>query len=248
MERDYEKFISQVEECNHLFEEEVKKTADEATKIMADWRLSEQGKQEQKEKQFAALNDTANKLTTVFKTVVKRFCDDFRVILPEDEKDHGKDIENALKIIDMLGMELDEKNLENIMNPLRGSFRSMKMIVDLIEAKNKTGLAGAQYSPKVMEALYGYMGINTRVADYVDRFSNIQGIIGIIGNAYRFTCTSYPNASIVTLQAQIPYAFLACADWMRAAGCEYAVLEGEFCNLFTSRAVSDQELIERVLR
>ena len=250
-EKNYKQYAEQVNGCNRLFADEVKRAADETTKILTDWRYSEKGKEEKKQKALAELNATAENMTAVFKEAVKKFCDDFAVVLPEDGKDHSKDIENALKVIEMLGYGMDERNLDNIINPLRGSFRSMKTIVDVMEAKNKNalaGVAGVGYDAAIMGKLYEYMGINTRVNDYIDLFAHVEAIIDNTGDRYRFNVTSMSNATVVTMVDVIPYSFLACADWMQQIGEEYAALEDEFSSLFKNHVPSDKELILNTLR
>lgn len=245
MEKNYEIYATQVQGCNKLFTDEVKRIADECTKVMGDFRYSEQGKEEKKREHFAALNAIADNLSRVCKEAIRHFCDDFRVSLPEDGKDHSRDIENALKIIELLGVNLDVQNFQNIMNPLRGSFRSMKVIADLLEAKNK---GGANYDSAIMKKLYEYMGGNGRVFDYLHIFEIIESIIGSTGDRYGFSVTSYGNASVIRIQERIPYDFLACADWMKQAGKEYAALEEEFSDVFKTHIPTDRELIESTLK
>ena len=245
MEKNYEAYAAQVQGCNKIFEDEVKRIADECSKVMSDWRYSEQGKEDKKREHFTTLNAIAENMSKIFKEAVRHFCDDFRVILPEDGKDHSKDIENALKVIEILGFNMDLNNLTNIINPLRGSFRSMKIIADLMEAKNR-GIVN--YDAEVMSALYGYMGINIRANEYLNLFGIIEGIIGNDGDKYRFEATSYSNATVVTLQAQIPYDFLACADWMKRVGEEYAALENELSDIFKTHIPTDRELLENTLK
>lgn len=251
--KDFKQYAEQVKGCNRLFEKAVKDAADNLTKITGDYRYSEKGKEEKKKEALADLNATADNMTAVFKEAVTKFCSDFAVVLPEDGKDHTKDIENALRIIDMLGFSLDEKNLANAVNPLRGSFRSMKTICDLLEAKNENGLAavaGEGYKPEIMRAMLDYMGINTRVNDYLHIFENIESIVAPdnTGDKYRFNVTSFSNAPVVTISPQISYNMLACADWMQEAGAMYADLEGEFSSLFTNHIATDKELIESTLQ
>ncbi len=245
MEKNYDVYAAQVKACNNLFEDEVKRIADECTKVMSNRLYSEEGREAKKREHFAALNAIADNMTKVFKEAVRHFCNDFRVVLPEDGKDHGKDIENALKIIEMLGFDMDVNNLKNIMNPLRGSFRSIKIIVDLMEAKNRSVV---NYDPAVMKTLYEYLGINSRVNDYLNLFGTIESIIDKDGDKYGFDVLGYSNASVIKMQARIPYDFLACADWMKDAGAEYAALEEEFSDVFKTHIPTDRELIESTLK
>lgn len=246
-EKDYKKYAEQMEGCNRLFDDEVAKVADSTTKTVSDWRLSEQGKEAKKKENFEALNKTAEMIATVAKKGISEFCKDFAITLPEDGKDHTKDIENALHIVDMLGFDLDVKNLKNALSPISGSFRSVKTVVDLIDAKQKNALSkGVGFSPEVMAEVYSYMGINSRVNDYLNIFDNIQSIIDNPGDTYRFEVTSRSNATLITLQAIIPYDFLACADWMKKCGEEYAVLESEFSSLFIGHIGTDREILESI--
>lgn len=249
--KDFKQYVGIVKSCNGLFEKAVAEKADEATQIMGNYRYSEQGKEEKKKEALADLEKSADNMTGLFKEAVTNFCNDFAVVLPEDGKDHGKDIENALKIIDMLGFNLDRKNLANAINPLRGSFRSMKTVCDLLEVKHKNGIAaGVGFAPEVMQDMLSYLGINTRVNDYLDIFGHIEDIIAPnnMGDKYRFTITSMSNAPVVTISPQISYNMLACADWMQEAGEMYAELEGEFSSLFKAHIATDKELIESTLQ
>lgn len=246
-EKDYEKYAEQMEGCNRLFDDEVAKVAEATTKTVSDWRLSEQGKESKKKENFEALNKTAEMIATVAKKGIGEFCKDFAITLPEDGKDHTKDIENALHIVDMLGFDLDVKNLKNALSPISGSFRSVKTVVDLIDAKQKNAIGnGVGFSPDVIKEIYNYMGINSRVNDYLNIFSHIESIIDKPGDVYRFEVTSRSNATAITLQAIIPYDFLACADWMRQCGEEYARLEAEFSSLFIGHIQTDREILESI--
>ena len=246
MPKKYEEFAAQVTGCNTLFHGEVKKQADELNKINADWRWSPKGREEQKKKIFAELQASADNLTKVFKEACSRFLAEYGITLPEDNKDHSIDIQNALRIIDMLGFDLDEKNLNNILFPLKGSFRNMKTVVDVIRAKNQAnGLD--HYSPEIMRTVDEASGLNTDVYEYLDFIANIQEIIdNPVG--YRFEADNVGNAPVTYIREMIPYSFMACPDWMKEAGERYAVLEDQFSKLFTVHIPTDQEVIEDILK
>ena len=252
MPKKYEEFAAQVTGCNALFQSEVKKKADELNKINADWRWSPKGKEEQKKKAFDELQGTADNLTKVFKEAVSRFMAEYGVSLPEDNKDHSIDIQNALKIIDMLGFDLDEKNVTNILNPLKGSFKNLKTILDVIRAKDQNGqpeVAGVKlhYSPEVRRVIDEVSGLNTDVYEYIEFIGNIQDIIDNPAG-YRFEAETVSNAPVTVIRDYIPYSFLACGDWMKEAGERYAVLENQFSSLFKVHVPTDQEMIEDILK
>lgn len=248
MEKNFKQYAEQVNKCNALFSQSVKDKQDEINKILVDWRYSEKGKQEKKEAFFKELNAAADNMTKVFKEAVKHFCNDFAIVLPDDGVDHSKDIENGLRIIEMLGFNMDEKNLDNIMRPLRKSYSSMKTIVDVMEAKNNgsAGAAGLGYDLRIMNKLYEYMGISTRVTDYMDLFGLVEDIMNG-QDGYKFSLQAFSNSTFIELVDIVPYSFLACADWIKQAGEMYGELETEFTALFTNHVPTDKEMIESVL-
>ena len=91
------------------------------------------------------------------------------------------------------------------------------------------------------------MGVNTSVMNYIDALNNLKTVSENPGSGYRFIITSYPNAPVTRIQAAIPYEFLACADWMREVGEQYADLEGEFSSLFKDHVQTHEEMIADVL-
>ena len=252
MPKKYEEFAAQVTGFNTLFQGEVKKQADSLNKINADWRWSPKGKEEQKKKVFDTLQASADNMTAAVKEACKRFLAEYGISLPEDNKDHSIDIQNALKIIDLLGFDLDVRNLNNILNPLKGSFRNLKTIVDVIRAKDQNGqpdIAGVKthYSLDVVRKLDEVSGLTTDVFDYLDYISNIQEIIDN-PSGYRFEADSVGNAPVTYIQDMIPYSFMACPDWMKEAGERYAVLENQFSGIFKVHIPTDQEMIEEAVK
>lgn len=246
MPKKYEEFAAQVTGCNTLFQNEVKRKADELNKIDADWRYSPKGKQEKKEAIFDELKKTADNISGVVREACKRFMAEYGIKLPDDKKDHSIDIQNALQIIDMLGFNLDEKNLNNILNPLKGSFRNMKTVIDLIRTKDQTSSV-AHYAPGVITLIDEASALNTSVYDYLDFVGNIQEIIDN-PNGYGFERESISNGSITYIRDVIPYPIMACPDWMKQAGEMYAVLENQFSDIFNAHIPTDQEMIEEIMK
>ena len=246
MPKKYEEFAAQVTGCHSLFQSEVKKQADALNKINADWRWSPKGKEEQKQKVFDSLQASADNMTAVVKEACKRFLEEYGITLPEDNKDHSIDIQNALQIVDMLGFDLDVAHLNNILNPLKGSFRNMKTVVDVVRTKNQTSFSG-QYSDAVMNRIDEMTGLHTSIYDYLDFIRNIQEIIDNPAG-YRFEAETVGNAPVTYIRDVIPYSFLACPDWMKEAGEKYAVLENQFSEIFKVHIPTDQEMIEDVLK
>lgn len=182
MEKSYEKYAHQINGINQLWIDTVKQKADEITKSMADWRYyTEEAKHKIKVKKFADLKSIAQNFDNLIREGVRRFCAEYKIALPEDGTDHTADIENALRIIDMLGFDMNVDNLKNILSPLRGSFRSIKTVTDVMRAKQESALSGLNpensYSSEVMLMIDEFMGINTRINDYLSVYGSIEQII-----------------------------------------------------------------------
>ena len=246
--KNYEKYANQVDAFNGMFETSVKKCADDLTQSLLDRRYSEFGREELKKKKFAEIDAICDNMNNATREAVKRFIADFSINLPDDEQNHSIDIENALKVIDMLGFAMDVRNLQNILQPLKGSYRAMKTVLDVMRVKNETGASGLNpaenhYSNDVISMLDEYTGINSRVTDF---FSIMDKINEIIDNpfGYRYEVKQYSNTTIVEIVEIIPYSFLSCPDWMREAGEMYATLENEFASLFTGHVPTNREMIE----
>ena len=185
-------------------------------------------------------------MTGIVKETCKRFMNEFGIKLPEDGKDHAIDIQNALHIIDMFGTDLDVRNLNNLLTPLKGSFRNLKIIVDVIRTRDETAVV-KHYSRDVMRVIDEVTGLNTSVYDYLDFIGNIQEIIDNPAG-YGFEGDTVSNAPVTFIRETIPYSFMACPDWMKEAGEMYETLEEELNNLFKVHIPTDQEMIESILR
>ena len=251
MEKKYEGYAAQIKVIIDSFERSVKEAADAATKLMGNNRFSPIGKEEGKKEIFADLNKTAANNTSLIRETVKAFCNEYRVKLPEDGKNHDTDISNAIRVIDMLGFKMSENALRGILDPIKNSYKSLKMVYDIMDAKNGgtsvSFVSDAHYSESVMKVLYEYMGVNTQVNDYLDMFRMIEDIVSD-GVKLGFKVESYTNASVVVLVPVIPYSILACAAWMIQAGEQYAALEDQFTDLFKVHTPTDAEMIESVLK
>lgn len=229
MEKTFEKYANQINGINQIWINSVKQKADEITNDMANCRYyTEKGKSEIKTKKFADLKSVAKNLDNLVREGIRRFCQEYRIVLPEDGTDHAADIQNALRIIDMRGFDMNIDNLKNILSPLRGSFRAMKTITDVMRAKNDSAFSGLnpdnRYSSEVTMMIDEFMGINSRVNDYLSVFGNIEQIIDTTVG-YGLECVSYDNAPVVQLMEQIPYSYLSCESWMNEAGEIYAELQ-----------------------
>jgi hypothetical protein len=252
MENNYDKYAKQVQATMDLFETSVKESQDTINKIASDWRFSEKGKAKAREDVLTDLQKTADNLTNLVKEITKRFCNDYVVKLPNDGKDHSEDITNALKIIDMVGFNLTPEILNNVVEPLKGSYKHLKIINDILEARRPVGAVADSigYDSMIFQMMQEYMGVNTTVWEYIDLFSNIAEVVTTDSIRFRFVNdgVTRDNVSLTNIVSAIPYSILCLGEWMVSAGKMYENLEHELSEVFKMYTPTDTEMIESLLK
>ena len=244
MERTYERYAATVETIIKNFEDAVEETQKTGCEIMLDWRFTPEGKSENLKGIKADLQEKVDNLTKLFRENARKFCNEYKVTLPNDGKTHTEDVANALKVIDMVGFKLTPDILKSIMEPLKHSYTNMKMIHDVIYVKGnvpEAGLAGIGYDEAIYETLIEYMGINTSAVEYLDRLKEVEDIENI--PRFKFSVSMYGGATPVIITPDVPYFYLTLPDTMKELGKMYATLENEFSELFTRHIPTDGELI-----
>lgn len=244
MERTYESYAARAEAIIKNFQDKVKEAQETGCEMMLDWRFTPEGKNENLKGVKADLQKKADNLTKLFRENARKFCNEYKVTLPNDGKSHTEDVANALKVIDMVGFKLTPDILKSIMEPLKHSYTNMKMIHDVIYAKGnvpEAGLAGIGYDKAIYETLIEYMGINTSAVEYLDRLKEVEDIENIPG--FKFSVEPFTNATPFIIVPNIPYEYYAVPETMKELGKMYAVLENEFSELFTKHIPTDSELI-----
>lgn len=184
------------------------------------------------------MDEICSNMNNVFHEAIQHFCNDYAISLPSDGKDHSMDIQNALRIIQILGNSMDERNLNNIIEPLKGDYKALKTVLDVMRAKNDSlaaGLAGMEnrYNPTVTRIIDDYSGVNTYISDFRDTMDNIEAIRNSQAG-YRYELEKLSNSPFYVVRDIIPYAHLACADWMTEAGMAYDHVQGEITGLYSS--------------
>lgn len=249
MERTYESYAARAEAIIKLFEDTAKEAQETGCKIMADWRFTPEGKSENLKGIKADLQEKADNLTKLFKENAKKFCDEYKVTLPNDGKSHTEDVANALKVIDMVGFKLTPDTLKSIMEPLKHSYTNMKLLHDVIVAKGDVSAAvteiGIEYDEAIYETLIEYMGINTSAIEYLEKLKEVEDIGNIPG--FRFSVfvydSMYGGATPIIITPDVSYSYLNLPDTMKGLGEMYVKLENEFSELFTKHIPTDSELI-----
>lgn len=229
---EYEKYLERAKGCSSMFRDEISKANELVNKLVADVYLSEIGKTEKKKSVCNEVDGVADNLTGIFKKNLSAFLDEFSLNLPEDGKDHSQDVANALRIIDMLGFEIDANNLRNAISPLLGSYTALRTVIDVLDTKHTNSIVGG-YKVDVMEMVHQYKGVTADVGDYLDTIDRLKDIVNnpMVKYTYQMTSTSYGSATHIT--DATPYEMLACADWMNNLVKLYASLEESNAQLFT---------------
>lgn len=244
MERTYESYAARAEAIIKNFQDKVKEAQETGCEMMLDWRFTPEGKNENLKGVKADLQEKVDNLTKLFRENARKFCNEYKVTLPNDGKSHTEDVANALKVIDMVDFKLTPDILKSIMEPLKHSYTNMKMIHDVIYAKGnvpEAELAGIGYDGAIYETLIEYMGINTSAVEYLDRLKEVEDIENIPG--FKFSVSMYGGATPVIITPDVPYFYLTLPDTMKELGKMYATLENEFSELFTKHIPTDGELI-----
>ena len=77
--KNVEQYATRIEEYNRLFEERVTTAANEATKIIGDWRYSENYRFKKKQEIMKQLVAEGENISKIFRETVSKFCDDFKI-------------------------------------------------------------------------------------------------------------------------------------------------------------------------
>lgn len=242
MERTYENYATKAEAIIKNFEDEVKEAQETGCEAMLDWRFTPEGKAENLKGIKAGLQEKVDNLTKLFKENARKFCNEYKVALPNDGKSHTEDVANALKVIDMVGFNLTPDILKSIMEPLKHSYTNMKLINDVITAKGNNAVAeGIGYDEAIYKTLFEYMGVNTSAIEYLNKLKEVEDIENIPG--FSFSVAVYGGATPIAITPDVPYFYLTLPDTMKELGKMYATLENEFSELFTKHIPTDSELI-----
>ncbi len=235
MAKNYEKYALRVNGFNAIFRDTVAKKAEEMKNKISDYRLSDRGKEEAVKKVYDELQAICENMDNAFHKAVKEFSSEYAITLPNDGKDHATDIENAFRVIEMLGYRIDVRNLNNILEPLKGNYKALKTVLDVMRVKEETAVSGfgteKGYSYQVMNLIDQYSGVTTTVSDFLMTMEDIEAITES-PSGYSFESGKVGNVPVALIE-HIPYSYLSCSDWMTEAGKTYETLQGEFSTLYS---------------
>lgn len=185
-------------------------------------------------KEFAGLvKDQSEQL----RGVIKIFCNTYGVTIPDDGENHSPEVANVLKVIDLCGHSLDADTLRIALEPVKQSGKILKMIHNIINAKNvnflSNGLEG--FSHEIMTLLDEYIGVSGEILEYSDEFEKISVLQDaeilinyVIAEDYQYGVSEL----LLVLQDRTPYSVLCLADNMMKVGQMYEIVSKEYPRLF----------------
>ncbi len=115
--------------------EEATKIENRANEIAVNKRFSDYGKQEAISNLKSSLAELNTSFSDSVRGLVKEFCKEFSISFKEDNADHAADIANALKVIEMCGTGLTADLFRQMLEPLKGSYKALKVINDVLVVK-----------------------------------------------------------------------------------------------------------------
>ena len=217
-EKKYEECAKKVRMIIHQHRQEAEDIGQALQKINADPRYSQMGKDELVGQLRIELKELNKTKTEELKAVVTEFCKEYQVVHTDDGKSNSQEIANALKVIEMCGYGLTSDLLRSVVEPLKGSYTTLKMIRSLLAMKNDN--AGLGYSADVLILMDEYIGVNAEIITYEDRFESVKEVldmpelvsIGIYGEP------EFNGAVINRLRDETHYSVLTLSDNMMKVG------------------------------
>ena len=234
-EKLYETLAKQVLVLVNQHKAEAEKIGQAVQELNTNPRYSDFGKNELVQKLREELKNLNESITKELKALVRQFVNEYQVVRADDGKADSQDVANALKIIDMCGNSITVEVLRTALEPIKGSYTTLKMIRSIFEAKNENVIVieGA-YSPDCFELLDEYLGANCAVFNYEDAFATVKEVLdmpelvsaGIVG------IPNYSSTVINNIVDHTPYCTLCLGDNMIRVGKLYDRVSLEYPRLF----------------
>lgn len=237
MEKSYETYAKKILIFMNTHTQEAKKIFDTANKIATNQRFSDFGKKEALDALKVQLAELNKQFSDSIRGAVKQFCKEYGVSYAEDNADHTADIANALKIMEMVGTNLTGDLFRTAIEPMKGSYRALKIVQEILVSKANTGNA---YSDEIKKIIYEYIGVNSEIAAYMDRLKEIEEVADypVLVN-YELANTGYNGAYRFELRETTTYSVYATPDWMMEVGKMYEELAMKYPLIFSNYVPED---------
>lgn len=234
-EKFYETCAKQVVMLIQQHKEDAKKVADAVQKLNTDRRYSDYGKEQLMKGLLDELNVVNEKKNNELRDVVKQFVQQYQIIREDDGKADPQSVANALKVIDMCGTSLTADVLRTAVEPIRGSYTTLKMIHSVLLSKNENSPSTeACYKDECLHLLENYIGENATIISYEETLSAVKDALEM-PFIVRIGLHSEPdyNGTVVNrLLDNTPYTTFCIADNMMRVGKMYDQVSMEYPGLF----------------
>jgi hypothetical protein len=233
-EKLYETYAKKIQLLITGHRQEVKNIEDAINELNGSPRYSDFGKKELVDglrKELKELNDS---YTKELKDVIKKFCNEYGVVFQEDNENHTTELANTLKIIEMCGIQLTVDLLRDAIEPLKSSYKSLKMIRNLLDNKNSNPMLPERYEPKIFELMDDYMGTNNDVEKYSNQLDQIKGLLDYpeLVSAGIWGLPGMTGNEINRVREDTRYSVLRLGDNMMDVGRLYELVSNEYPRFF----------------
>ena len=234
-EKLYETYAKQALTIVHQHRERTKEIADAVQKASTDRRYSEYGREQLLKKLREELNELNQEKSDELKTVVQQFVNEYQVNIVDDGKANPQEIANALKIIEMCGTGLTVDVLRTAIEPIKGSYTTLKMIQTILVSKNQHAIVvEGMYDPDCIVLLDDYLGRNGALIGYEDTFAEVKSALDmpLLVSAGIHGEPDYNGSVVNQLLDTTPYITLCLPDSMMKVGKLYDQVYLEYPGFF----------------
>lgn len=229
--------------------EEATKIENRANEIAVSKLLSDYGRQEAISKLKAELDKINRDFSDSVRGLVKKFCKEFSVSFKEDNADHAADIANALKVIEMCGTGLTGDLFRQMLEPLKGSYKALKVINDVLVVKWSNPATAALYAPEISTIISDYMGSNAEINEYVDRLKEIETVSDYPQlSEFEIVNTAFNGVFHFEVRNKTRYSVGVLPDEMVAVGKMYEELAMKYPLMFANYIPTQEDIIDDTMK
>ena len=159
----------------------------------------------------------------------------YQINITDDGKADPQEVANALKVIEMCGTGLTVEVLRTALEPIKGSYTTLKMIQTILTSKNQRALAvEATYSPECIILIDEYIGQTGAIIGYEDTFAEVKSALNVplLVSAGLHGEPDYNGSVINRLLDTTPYITLCLSDSMMKVGKLYEQVSLEYPGFF----------------
>lgn len=225
--------------------EEATKIENRVNEIAVDKLSSDYAKQQAFTNLKTELAEQNASFSDSIRGLVKKFCKEFSVSFKEDNADHAADIANALKVIEMCGTGLTGDLFRQVLEPLKGSYKALKVINDVLVVKWSIPATAALYAPEISTIISDYMGSNAEINEYVDRLKEIEAVSDYpVLSEFEIVNTAYNGALHFEVRNKTLYSVGVLPDEMVAIGKMYEEFAMKYPLMFANYIPTQEDMID----